>query len=49
MKFLRYGPAGREKPGMLDGDGRATGGMGRNGPARVAVLKAAGGASWICS
>lgn len=21
MKLLRYGPAGREKPGLLDGDG----------------------------
>ena len=22
MKLLRYGPAGREKPGLLDADGR---------------------------
>ena len=22
MKLVRYGPAGREKPGMIDGDGR---------------------------
>ena len=22
MKLLRYGPAGREKPGLLDGEGK---------------------------
>ncbi|WJS84930.1 ureidoglycolate lyase [Paracoccus sp. TOH] len=50
MKLLRYGPAGREKPGLLDGEGRirdlsahvadiAGAALGPEGLARIAALE----------